>query len=421
MSPRPPSVRWLLLACTAALAPACGSSGDTAGNLYGAGGTTSAADSGAGGSSTGGAPAGPRCGDAQVDPGEACDDGNDNRFDGCLPDCRSIVPLSPSDGSWKRFEIAGTQCLDGSVASFHLNTRAGSDKLLIYLEGGGACFTDACDLTALNIDAPFSDGIFSRLDPLNPVRDWNMIYVPYCSGDIYAGDNDVSLGGTLRHFHGFTNITRFLEHWVPTFANASTVLVTGISAGGFGAGLNVDQVAQAFGPGKDVVLIDDSGPPLSNQVIPPCLQTEMRQLWGLDRTILAACGADCPDPTNFARGWLSHLAIKYPSSKVGMFSNTQDAVIRLFMGEGWGNGQWDNCSGTITSVPGSVYEADLLDLRAQFGARASFYFAGLLSSTLGVGHTVLRGPSYATTIVGGVSVEQWVGNVIAGTTQQIGP
>ena len=37
----------------------------------------------------------PGCGDAVVDPGEQCDDGNDNRFDGCRPDCTAVDPITP--------------------------------------------------------------------------------------------------------------------------------------------------------------------------------------------------------------------------------------------------------------------------------------------------------------------------------------
>ena len=30
------------------------------------------------------------CGNSTPDPGEQCDDGNDNRFDGCRPDCTAV-------------------------------------------------------------------------------------------------------------------------------------------------------------------------------------------------------------------------------------------------------------------------------------------------------------------------------------------
>ena len=61
--------------------------------------------------------------------------------------------------------------------------------------------------------------------------------MPYCTGDVHGGDKDTELGGQIRHFHGYRNIAKYLEQWVPTFPDADNVLLAGISAGGwFGEG-----------------------------------------------------------------------------------------------------------------------------------------------------------------------------------------
>ncbi len=358
----------------------------------------------------------PYCGDGHVDPGEQCDDGNQSRFDGCLPDCTSVAPLSDPTLAWTYHQVPGTKCLDGKPAGFGVSMNPASTKLMIYLEGGGACFNDTCDFTAFSIPfVPPPDGIFNRQNPGNPVGDWNMIYVPYCSGDIHGGDNDAMLGGKLRYFHGYSNITTFLEQWVPSFPKVDTVLVTGISAGGFGSGLNLQQVADAFGPSRQFALVDDSGPPLSNQVIAPCLQQIFRDVWGLDKTVLAACGADCPDKNDFARGWIGHVAKRYPTLHAGVFSNAWDSVIRTYMGAGWGNGQHDNCTGVSTIVPAKAYEDDLLALRATYSTRIATYYVS------GIGHTVLRLPSFWTTVVGGTPLPKWLGDTINGNVTHVGP
>ncbi len=50
------------------------------------------------------------------------------------------------------------------------------------------------------------------------------------------------------------------------------VLLTGISAGGFGAAANYPQVARAFAP-VPVYDLDDSGPPgAEDPYLPKCLQ-----------------------------------------------------------------------------------------------------------------------------------------------------
>ena len=366
----------------------------------------------------------PGCGDGNVDPGEACDDGNDDRFDGCLPDCTAAPIIDTPPLEWTYIPVPGTVCMNGDMAGFGISFNPAAKNLMIYLEGGGACFNDVCDFSAFNIPfIPPPDGIFNRNNPANPIKDWSMIYVPYCSGDIHGGDRDTELGGQMRYFHGYRNIGKYLEQWVPKFAGAEKVLLTGISAGGFGAGLNAVQVSDAFLPGPQMIVIDDSGPPVSNAVIPSCLQQTFRDVWGLDETLLAECGADCPDMNDFASGSLAHALAKYPDIRFGLFSNTADTIIRAFMGFGWGNGTHDNCGGLPTSVPADVYQQGLLDLRAHYQDTASTYFIGQsqILYNFGQGHTVLRSPSFWTTVIDGVPLPTWVAGVIDGEIAHVGP
>ncbi len=402
--------------------------GDTGGSApteaSSAGGSGTGGDSLGTSSSGGGSTGGPGCGDGQVDPGEACDDGNDDRFDGCLPDCTSAPAIDTPPLEWKYIDVPGTVCMNGEVAGFGISHNPDSKDVMIYLEGGGACFNDVCDFSAFSIPfIPPPDGIFNRQNPGNPVKDWSMIYVPYCTGDIHGGDKDTELGGQVRKFHGYRNIGKYLEQWVPKFADADRVLLTGISAGGFGAGLNAVQVADAFLPGPQMIVIDDSGPPMTNEVIPPCLQQTFREVWGLDDTILAECGGDCPDLDDFASGTIAHALAKYPEMRFGLFSNTADTVIRLFMGFGWGDGMHDNCGGVPVSVPPKVYEEGLLALRAQYMETASTYYIGQTQVlyNFGQGHTVLRTPSFWTTVIDGVPLPEWVSGVIDGEIAHVGP
>ncbi|MCY1059706.1 pectin acetylesterase-family hydrolase [Nannocystis sp. SCPEA4] len=418
---------------TAATSTSTGSSGEASGQVPTEGATTGEDGSGGSGShgqdsnssSTGAIdPPPPGCGNGTVEPGEACDDGNDDEFDGCLADCTEVPAIDVPPLEWKYVPVPGTQCMNGDTAGFGISLNPDSKNVMIYLEGGGACFNDVCDFSAFNIPfIPPPDGIFNRANPGNPVADWSMIYVPYCTGDIHGGDKDTMLGGQVRHFRGYTNITKYLQQWVPTFADAENVLLTGISAGGFGAGLNAVQVADAFGPGPQMIVIDDSGPPVGNQVIPPCLQQTFRAVWGLDQTILAECGGDCSDPDDFATGVLAHTLKKHPDIRFGLFSNTADTIIRAFMSFGWGNGEHDNCGGVPLIVPADVYEDGLLSLRADYEDTAATYYIGQTQVlyNFGQGHTVLRSPTFWTTAVDGVQVSEWVGQVIAGEVTHVGP
>jgi cysteine-rich repeat protein len=404
--------------------PVTSGEGDGSADETGTGGAATTESSGDSTETSTTAAAEPVCGDGVVDAGEACDDGNDDRFDGCLADCSAVPPLMTEPLVWEYIEVPGTLCMNGSTAGFGVSLNPDSKDVMIYLEGGGACFNDACDFSAFNIPfIPPPDGIFNRNNNSNPVRDWSMVYVPYCTGDIHGGDQDTMLGGQVRQFRGYRNITKYLEQWVPTFAGAERVLLTGISAGGFGAGLNAVQVADAFGPGPQMIVVDDSGPPMANDVIPPCLQQQFREVWGLDKTILAECGADCADPDDFASGLIEHTFKKHPGIRFGLFSNTADLVIRTFMSFGWGNGQFNNCGGTPTITPASAYEAGLLALREEHVDFASTYYIGQTQVlySFGTGHTALRTPSFWTTVIDGVQLADWVGHVIDGEVEHVGP
>jgi len=113
-------------------------------------------------------------------------------------------------------------------------------NLVIFLDGGGACFNSLTCLANANSvgnQAPGKDGIFQERDD-NPVTGWNFVHVPYCTGDIFAGtQSNVQVPGVSgkQNFVGFRNMQRIMDQLQALMPDLETVLVTGVSAGGFGA------------------------------------------------------------------------------------------------------------------------------------------------------------------------------------------
>ena len=138
-----------------------------------------------------------------------------------------------------------------------------------------------------------SAGIFNRGFAPNPVKNWTFVYVPYCTGDVHAGNHpDGTVPGVAdkQQFVGYVNVEKATStRIVPSFPGLTKVLLTGISAGGFGAASDYVQVAKAFGT-VPVYEIDDSGPPMPDPYNAKCLLTEQVNLWGFDKTILKDCG-----------------------------------------------------------------------------------------------------------------------------------
>jgi hypothetical protein len=341
--------------------------------------------------------------------GSSADGGNDSGFVAGEP----IAGLSQNKWTW--VPIDGAKCRDGSSTGIGVNLGSASDKLMIFLEGGGACFNDvtcltnpssfgASDFTSFD-GGEGHGGIFNRDDANNAVKDWNYVYVPYCTGDIHAGNNvsSADAGSSVSN-----------QHVAPTFPNLSQVLLTGISAGGFGASANYAQVAKAFS-GNTVALIDDSGPPMEDPYESKCQQEQVTALWGLDKTLLSDCGADCTNPATYYLDYAKHIGAHYPNAPFGLIEAAEDGVISLFFGFGYNNGA-DDCMGSVTtSEPGPTFTAGLQDVRAKLAGNpkfGSFIFPGS-------DHTSLI-TSFDTRTTDGVNLYDWVRQTIAGQASNVG-
>jgi hypothetical protein len=307
---------------------------------------------------------------------------------------------------------------------------------MIYLEGGGACFNsitcagNPATFGASQFSARFptgadggssdSPGVFDRSDPANPMADWSFVYVPFCTGDIHGGSKrDATVPGVkgTQQFVGYQNVTRDLARIVPTFPGVSKVLLTGISAGGFGAVVNYVQTAQAFGS-VPVYSLDDSGPPMEDPYASKCLQQEWSSLWGFDQTILKVCGAACPDPTNYTLDAANHVATLYPNVPFGLVEDTADEVITLFFGFGA-----SNCSG-LTPLSEDTFTAGLLDVRMKLASHPNvggFIFKGTTHTSIG-GATLDTVTTNAPDDAGTVKLSDWIATLVnTGTVTNVGP
>jgi cysteine-rich repeat protein len=364
------------------------------------------------------------CGDGVLQGFEECDDGNDDPYDGCH-ECRLWEPPSGEPVTvteplvWQWVEVDGARCRDGSPAGFAVNMHPEADKVVIYLEGGGACFEEfTCGVNPANtpVDrrSPIGRGIFDRAHPDNPLADWHWVYVHYCTGDVFAGTReDVMVPEVgVQQFVGYDNVGLFLDRIVPTFADAELVLLTGVSAGGYGAAANFQRVVRDF-QGVPVVMLDDSGPPMSRDYIAPCLQAMWRELYGFERSMLADCGAACPNGDDYVLDLSENLVTRYPDATGGLFSHTEDYIIRLFYGFGLGD-----CALNPLLMPTDAFGAGLDHFRGFIGQRTdrfgTFYAEGWE-------HTCIVGDCFYETVAEGVALTDWVGELVSGSTSHVGP
>ncbi len=165
----------------------------------------------------------------------------------------------------------GPICIAGTPYSVF--TRAGNpSKLLIFEQGGGACWQDfyQCNILSEDQEPPAARaGIWDFDSNENPFRDYSIVYMPYCDGSVFIGDNEVVdpafPAGDVRYHRGLRNQSAGMDVARATFPHARKITVAGSSAGGVGAaGLAPFLVRFLYGNHVRLTVFNDAGPITAN-------------------------------------------------------------------------------------------------------------------------------------------------------------
>ena len=253
--------------------------------------------------------------------------------------------------------------------AFHFYFQPGKkkDKVIVFFNGGGACWDDATCVSSLARGARASynptvlqqnnpvgaGGIFDDTNNDNAFRDWTKVFIPYCTGDIHVGSNDVTyfdVDGYLTgypgapipvHHRGFDNFLAVLDWMKGQLPDGQThaknrvtrLLVTGSSAGAYGATLNFPYVKNAF-PKADATLLSDGGAAVISQGFLDSVFVPGGN-WNVEASLdaqtfgTAALGTFLT-PT-FNATLLSRLATAYPESRFAQYTTAFDAVQVQFL------------------------------------------------------------------------------------------
>ena len=198
----------------------------------------------------------------------------------------------------------GPICIAGTP--FTTFTKAANpSKLLIFLNGGGACWQDFyfCSILATDELPPegaepgiFADSFDTGQSIINnPFADWSMMFVSYCDGSVFSGDNDVVDAnfpfGPVRFHRGLRNLSAAMDLAHDLFPNAGQVVVSGASAGGVGAAGFAPFVARfLWGNTTRLTVFNDAGPIAVNTapfLLPAFIAR--RDDWQFDQFYPASC------------------------------------------------------------------------------------------------------------------------------------
>ena len=172
----------------------------------------------------------------------------------------------------------GPVCVAGT--DYSVFTREGDpEKLLIFLQGGGACWQGFynCNILAEDQmppeDGPFP-GAFDSGSPDNPFADYSVVYMPYCDGSTYGGDNDVSDDdfpyGPTRFHRGLRNVSAGMDVAASMFPHAGRITLMGHSAGGVAVASFAPFLTRfVFGNDTRLTVYNDAGPLVVNPGTPP--------------------------------------------------------------------------------------------------------------------------------------------------------
>jgi hypothetical protein len=277
-------MRWLFLATAASFTVLLGASGCDD--------TRALADAGSGSSETG---------SSSGETGETGDTGET----GETGEEQEPAPPPPSYDEWVKIELPNTYCSNGSQYKFFVNWHEGADDLVVIFEPGGACWDyESCSGALGILGAANPNGIpdthmetWAIHSPLvrrdsaqNPMRDWNLVFVPYCTGDVHTGSrttNYESADGTeqLTYRHVGHDNMLLVSDWLGwQFQDTDKMYAGGCSAGGVGSSVNYYFLREAIAPNHGY-LVNDSGPLFPHSINSAPLHAAIKESWGLEAVI----------------------------------------------------------------------------------------------------------------------------------------
>jgi len=338
-------------------------------------------------------------------------------FPGVADNVDGLEAAKSTPGRWAWIPRNDKLCRDGSQTGIGVRLLADATAVMIYLQGGGACYDkQSC---AENAGAPIAgsnfpkakfdkwvatlgdQGVFNTSSAKNPVSRWNHVYIPYCTGDLHGGTrSNVSIEGVAgkQQFVGYENLQKDLKFLVPHFRSAKDVALVGASAGGFGVLINYPQVVDAFG-GRSVAALVDSAPVIPESGIKTsCFQNKLQKTFGLP------IPRDCPECAETPQGGFinlyGHLSRTYPQGRFAFASADADiAGVVLYHRESVA------CGGSGVNI--FNYRASLYALRDRhIGHEWATYLPGGIQHTMTQSDQLFIRRKYR-----GVSAAEWLGKI----------
>lgn len=252
-----------------------------------------------------------------------------------------VDDLGPSITSlpsgWTRVEPGGyTRCAYNTPFVYWVHPGT-INRLLIYFQAEDGCWnarTCASDSPFFNAAVTDSDnplyksGIFHLDNPNNPFRNYSIVYIPTCTGDLYWGDNVINYvkpeGGDFVIYHrGFVDAHAALDWAYHNIPDPESVFVSG--CGSVGTRAHVPYIIENY-PNAIIAQLGDSNPLAFGHPV------EIDPYWGTYKTFpnwIPALAELAAQPLTMAEYDVA-IANYYPDYTFALYNANQDSVQAFF-------------------------------------------------------------------------------------------
>ncbi|MGB9735432.1 MAG: pectin acetylesterase-family hydrolase [bacterium] len=285
------------------------------------------------------------------------------------------------------------------IVSLH---RGDPKKVLLYLEGGGACWDyNTCyklSMAKSSANPVKIDGILDTTNAANPFSDYSIVFASYCDGSVWSGDNDVVFTDTTTgvtattYFHGLANLSAAITLMKQNFINPKYLVVSGSSAGGYGTFMGYFVTRTQY-PFTTLDVINDSGVGLFNPSVTTLFQ-HILTTWNIKNIIPPDC-PKCNEQMTYLVDWVLN---QDTNVNFGFFSYYNDIII----GSVFLRMNTSDFKNLLLDVTNDIHNAHPNNFKR-------FFVDGSM-------HTVLELSTYYTLSINGTTMAQWTADMVTDTS-----
>jgi hypothetical protein len=323
----------------------------------------------------------------------------------------ATAPAPVDTAGWKTIAGGhGTGCAtDATPYEFYVH-EGDPQRVAIYFQGGGGCWNSRnCGLDGQRVfDASVDDsdrpwikstvvtGILDASNPANPLREFTIVFAPYCTADVHMGVNTVrfetSDGKNLTiAYRGLANSQRVMDWVTKTYTDPKTVFVSGGSAGAIPSPVFASQLARHYTKARVVQLGDGAGGYRTVRLAPQL------ELWGATRALKHdPLYRDLDVETANFEDFYSHAA-SVPNLQLGQINSIEDRIQLFFLAQ----------LGHEVKSLAPLLSADIADLRKSNPKLRTYTMPGSV-------HTMLTRPDFYTAKVDDVALTKWLDDYVNG-------